>query len=97
MYNKELEDLKNKIDETLKNALPKRTHLKNKRSGNIATITDVFPTLDESTNWVSIPGYHICFFGMRYQYINHNDLNKWEIITEQEYETAFNQYYYGKD
>lgn len=88
------------IQEFLKqnNALPKRTHLKNKRSGNIATITDVFPTLDESTNWITIPGYHILFLnsGMRYKYINHNDLNKWEVITEQEYQNAYNLAY-GKD
>ena len=79
------------------NALPERTHLKNKRSGNIATIIEVFPTINESTNWVTIPGYHIGFFGGRYQYINNNDLNKWDIITEQEYSSAYNKYYNVKE
>jgi hypothetical protein len=81
----------------MENALPEKTHLKNKRSGNIATIIEVFPTINESTNWESIPGYHISFIGGRYQYINHNDLNKWEVITEQEYLTAFNAHYSIKD
>ncbi len=82
----------------LENALPEKTHLKNKRSGNIATIIEVFPTINESTNWLTIPGYHILFLhkNMRYQYINQNDLNKWEVITEEEYQNAYNQAY-GKD
>jgi hypothetical protein len=82
----------------MENALPEKTHLKNKRSGNIATIIDVFPTINESTNWESIPGYHILFVGgIRYQYINHNDLNKWNVITEQEYQNAFYKHYNIKD
>ncbi len=83
------------MSDPLENALPNKTHLKNNRSGNIVTIIDVFPFLDESTNWVSIPCYHILFLrkNMRYQYITHNDLNKWSIITDEEYEKEYKKSY----
>ena len=85
------------MTDPLENALPNKTHLKNNRSGNIATIIEVFPTLNEKTDWITIPGYHISFFGGRYQYITHNDLNKWSIVSQEEFETAFNKYFYGQD